>query len=95
MKYELEDFNINESNISIISDNTLAICLTKNPILHSRAKYMEMKNHFIRAYVQKWYLDIKFVGADHHWADIFTKSLVEDKFNFIKKILTILVIKKC
>ena len=32
MKYQLEDYQIKESNISIYCDNTFAICLTKNPI---------------------------------------------------------------
>ena len=85
MKSQLEDFNIFESNIPILCDNTSAICLSKNPILHSRAKHIEIKHHFIRDYIQKGILNLKFIDTDHQWADIFTKPLSEDRFNFILK----------
>ena len=84
MKYQLEDYLIKESNIPIFCDNTSAICLTKNPILHSRAKHIEIKHHFIRDYVHNGILEIKFVDTDHQWADIFTKPLAKDRFNFIR-----------
>ncbi|MEX5523298.1 Ty1/Copia family ribonuclease HI, partial [Bacillus cereus] len=34
MKHQLEDYQILESNIPIYCDNTAAISLSKNPILH-------------------------------------------------------------
>ena len=85
MKSQLEDFNLYESKIPIFCDNTSAICLSKNPILHSKAKHIEIKYHFIRDYIQKGILNLIFVKTDHQWADIFTKPLLEDRFNFILK----------
>jgi len=35
MKHQLEDFQINANSIHIFCGNTTAICLTKNPVLHS------------------------------------------------------------
>jgi len=61
MKHQLEDYQINANNIPIYCDNTADICLLKNPILHSRAKHIEIKHHFIRDYVQKGILDIQFI----------------------------------
>ena len=87
MKSQLEDFNIFESNIPILCDNTSTICLGKNPILHSRAKHIKIKHHFIRDYIQKGILNLKFIDTAHQWADIFTKPLSEDRFNFIRIIL--------
>ena len=85
IKSQLEDYQIFESNIPIFCDNTAAICLSKNPILHSRAKHIEIKHHFIRHYVQKGILNLTFIDTDHQWADIFTKPLAEDRFLFILK----------
>ena len=85
MKHQFEDYQITESYIPIYCDNTAAICLSKNPILHSRAKHIEIKHHFIKDYVQKWVLDIQFIDIDHQWADIFTEPLTVERFNFIKK----------
>ena len=83
MKAQLEDYQIYESNIPIFCDNTSAICLSKNPILHSKAKHIEIKHHFLRDYVLKGILNLNFVDTDHQLADIFTKPLAEDRFKFI------------
>ncbi|KAK2398040.1 putative mitochondrial protein [Trifolium repens] len=85
MKYQLEDYNIAESSIPLYCDNTAAIHLSKNPILHSRAKHIEIKHHFIRDHVQKGTTDIQFIDTEHQWADIFTKPLAIERFDFIKK----------
>jgi len=85
MKHQLEDYQITKNCIPIYDDNTTAICLSKNPILQSRAKHIEIKHHFIRDYVQKGTLDIQFIDTDHQWANIFTKLLTIERFNFIKK----------
>jgi len=63
MKHQLEDFQIYAYNIPIFCDNTTAICLSKNPILHSIAKHIEIKHHFIRDYVLKGILDIQFIDT--------------------------------
>ncbi|WJX72495.1 hypothetical protein P8452_56374 [Trifolium repens] len=85
MKYQLEDYNITESSIPLYCDNTAAIHLSKHPILHSRAKHIEIKHHFIRDYVQKGTIDIQFIDTEHQWPDIFTKPLAIEHFEFIKK----------
>jgi len=59
--------------------------LSKDPILHSRAKHIEIKHRFIRDYVQKGILDIQFIDIEHQWADIFIKPLTPERFDFIKK----------
>jgi len=87
MKHQLEDYPINANSILIYCDNTVAICLSKNAILHSRAKHIEIKHHFIIDYVQKGILDIQFIDTEHQWADIITKPLTVERFDFIKKIL--------
>jgi hypothetical protein len=89
MKNQLEDLLIFESNVPIFCDNTAVIYLSKNPILHSRAKHIEIKHHFIRDCVQKRVITLKFIDTDHQWADIFTKPLVEDRFSFILNNLNI------
>ncbi|RDX81481.1 Copia protein, partial [Mucuna pruriens] len=44
IKHQLEDYDIIESNIPLLYDNTTAINLSKNPILHSCAKQIEIKH---------------------------------------------------
>ena len=43
----------------------LLFIYVKNPILHSMDKHIEIKHHFIRDYVQKGILSLKFIDTDH------------------------------
>ena len=83
MKQQLEDFKISFQNTPIFCDNTSAICLTRNPILHSRTKHIEIRHHFLRDHVQKGDVRLEFISTDLQLADIFTKPLPEDRFTFI------------
>ena len=85
MKSQPEHYHLYECKIPIFCGSTSAICLSKNPILHSKAKHIEIKHHFIRDYIHKGILNLNFVDTDHQWADIFTKPLSEDRFKFILK----------
>ncbi|RDX92697.1 hypothetical protein CR513_25139, partial [Mucuna pruriens] len=51
IKHQLEDYNIDKSKIPLLCDNTVVINLSKNIVLHSRAKHMQIKHHFIRDYI--------------------------------------------
>jgi hypothetical protein len=90
IRNQLEDFSIRYTNIPILCDNTSAINLSKNPIQHSRSKHIEIKHHFIRDHVNKKEIELIFVDTENQLADIFTKPLVEDRFNFIKEKLHII-----
>jgi len=48
------------------------------------------KHHFIRDHVNKKELELIFVDTKNQLADIFTKPLVEDHFNFIEEKLYII-----
>ncbi|KAL2337004.1 hypothetical protein Fmac_011450 [Flemingia macrophylla] len=61
-------------------DNTAAINLSKNLVMHSRSKHIEIKHHFIRDYVQRGTVELLFINTEEQLADIFTKLLPEDRF---------------
>ncbi|XP_071724667.1 secreted RxLR effector protein 161-like [Rutidosis leptorrhynchoides] len=90
IKQQLRDFEIEDSCTEINCDNTSAINLTKNPILHSRAKHIEIRHHFIRDHVQNGDVSIQFVDSKNQLADIFTKPLEKNQFESIRSRLNIL-----
>ena len=90
IKNQLEDFQLRYTCIKIFCDNLSAINLSKNPIQHSRSKHLDIKHHFIRDHVCKKNVELLFVDSELQLADIFTKPLVEDRFNFIKEKLGII-----
>ncbi len=81
-------------NIPLLCDNTAAIQLSKNPILHSRAKHIEIKHHFIRDLVQKGSVNIQYIETERQWADIFTKPLAVERLDFIKKHLNMTLVSE-
>jgi len=56
----------------------------KESNLHSKAKHIEIKHHFIRDYVQKGILDIQIIDIEYQWADIFATPFTVGRFDFIK-----------
>ena len=54
---QLRDLGIDLKGIPIKCDNTSAICITKNPVQHSRTKHIEVRHHFIRDHVERGYCD--------------------------------------
>ena len=86
---QLEDYNIKQNKISIKCDNTSAINLSKNPIQHSRSKHIEIRYHFIREHVANEDVNLEYINTENQLADIFTKSLREDKFCSLRRKLEI------
>ena len=80
MRLTLLDYGLKFDSTPIYCDNTSAINLTKNPILHSRTKHIDLRHHFLRDHVAKNDISIHFVPTDKQIADIFTKPLCDDKF---------------
>ncbi|RDY07235.1 Copia protein, partial [Mucuna pruriens] len=87
-------YNLYGSKIPIYCDNIATINLSKNPILHSRAKHIDIKHHFIRDYVQKGIVNLKFISLEQQLVDIFTKPLPKDKLIHIRDLLGIKFIKE-
>ena len=46
LKHQLEDYGISLNNIPLLCDNTSAINISKNPVMHSRTKHIEIRHHF-------------------------------------------------
>lgn len=63
-------------------DNVGCIFLAKNKTSGERTKHIDMKYHFIREQVENGLVEIKFVRSEENVADIFTKNLGGEKFNF-------------
>ena len=61
-------------------NNTSAINLTKNLVLHSRTKHIEIRHHFLRDHVEKGDVSFEHVDSKNQLANIFTKPLATGPF---------------
>ena len=59
--------------IPLHCDNTRAISMSKNPVLHSKDKHIPTKYHFLREQVTKRVVQLNFIPSTKQNADIFTK----------------------
>lgn len=71
--------------IPIIYDNTSAISISKIPIMHSKIKYIPTKYHFLSEQVLEQKVKLEYVSLKEQVADLFTKPLPCDSFEYIKK----------
>ena len=85
MKQQLSDYGIILDHIPIKCDNTSAINLSKNPVLHSRTKHIEIRHHFLRDHVLKGDCVLEFVDTKNQLADIFTKPFPKETFFAIRR----------
>ncbi|GJW89813.1 retrovirus-related pol polyprotein from transposon TNT 1-94 [Tanacetum coccineum] len=83
MRSKLTDYGFVFNKIPLYCDNRSAIALCCNNVQHSRSKHIDIRHHFIREQVEKGVVELYFVTTDYQLADIFTKALPRERFEFI------------
>ncbi|GJV80128.1 retrovirus-related pol polyprotein from transposon TNT 1-94 [Tanacetum coccineum] len=80
IKSQLADYDILYDKVPIFCDNTSAIAISNNQMLHSKTKHIDIRYHFIRDHILNDDIELHFVPTDMKLADIFTKALVKPRF---------------
>nr|GEW62602.1 retrotransposon protein, putative, unclassified [Tanacetum cinerariifolium] len=83
MRTQLTDYGFHFNKIPIYYDSKLAIAISCNPVQHSRTKHIAVRYHFIKEHVEKGTIELYFVKTDYQLADLFTKALPVDRFNYL------------
>jgi len=91
MKQMLRDIQVEyEEPITIFCDNSSAINISKNLVLHSKTKHISIKFHFLREQVNKGEVRLEYVPSKDQLVDIFTKPLPKDSFEYLKEKLGVM-----
>nr|GEU56247.1 retrotransposon protein, putative, unclassified [Tanacetum cinerariifolium] len=69
--------------IPLYCENKSAIDLCCNNVQHSRAKHIDIHYYFIKEQVENGIVELYFVRTEFQLADIFTKPLPRERFNFL------------
>nr|GEV85391.1 retrotransposon protein, putative, unclassified [Tanacetum cinerariifolium] len=83
MRSQLTDYGFDFNKIPLYCDNRSAIALCCNNVQHSRSKNIDIRHHFIREKVERFVVELYIVTTDYQLADIFTKALPRQRFEFI------------
>ena len=78
MKVEIKD------PVVIFYDNTNAINIWKNLVMHTKTKHIAIKYHFLRELVQDKEVRLEYVNTKDQIVEIFTKPLPKDAFLYLK-----------
>nr|GEY22118.1 retrovirus-related Pol polyprotein from transposon TNT 1-94 [Tanacetum cinerariifolium] len=83
MRSQLTNYGFDFNKIPLFCDNHSAIALFCNNVQHFRSKHINICHHFIREQAERGVVELYFVSTDYQLADIFTKALPRQRFEFI------------
>ncbi|GJQ89413.1 retrovirus-related pol polyprotein from transposon TNT 1-94 [Tanacetum coccineum] len=83
MRSQLKDYGFEFNKIPLYCDNKSAIALCCNNVQHSRSKHIDIRHHFIREQVENRVVELYFVETNYQLADILTKALPRERFEFL------------
>ncbi|GKC46843.1 retrovirus-related pol polyprotein from transposon TNT 1-94 [Tanacetum coccineum] len=79
----VKDYEFEFNKIPLYCDNKSAIALCCNNVQHSRSKHIDIRHHFIREQVENRVVELYFVETNYQLADILTKALPRERFEFL------------
>jgi hypothetical protein len=86
MKQNLQDIQVEyDESIMIFCDNTSAISISKNPVMHSKKKHITIKFHFLREQDTENNIKVEYIGTKEQIEDIFTKPLPRETFEYLRE----------
>jgi hypothetical protein len=87
----LADLKVNYTDpITIHYDNTSAISVSKNPVLHSKTKHIPIKYHFLKEQDTKRVFQLSYIPSTEQIIDIFTKPLAATPFGYLHQKLGVI-----
>eukprot|EP00253_Pinus_taeda_P036165 PITA_36165 len=96
MMQTLQDFQITcTPPISILCDNTSAISISKNPVMHSKTKHIPIKYHCLREQVLEQKVKLEYVPSKEQVADILTKPRPKETFEYLRQKLGVVDASSC
>ena len=70
--------------VILYCDNTSAINISKNPLMHTKTKHIAIKYQYLRELVQDKEVKMEYVNKKEKIADIFTKPLPKDVHDYLR-----------
>nr|GEV51645.1 hypothetical protein [Tanacetum cinerariifolium] len=83
MRSQLTDYGFQFNKVPLYCDNKSVISLCCNNVHHSRAKHIDVRYHFIKEQVENGIVELYFLRTEYQLANIFTKPLPQERFNFL------------
>ena len=81
----LEEIGFNQKSSTVLfCDNSSAIKLSKNPVLHGRSKHIHVRYHFLRELVNEGVIALEYCSTKEQLSDIMTKPVKLEVFERLR-----------
>lgn len=88
LKRVLENLDLVQGRTIIVRcDNSSAIKLSKNPVMHGRSKHIDVRFHFLRELTKEGTVKLVHCVSQEQLADLMTKPLKMDAFLKLRELL--------
>ncbi|GKA94519.1 putative ribonuclease H-like domain-containing protein [Tanacetum coccineum] len=94
MRTQLLDYGFKYNRIPMYCDSKSAIAISCNPVQHSKTKHIDIRYHFIKEHVERGTVEIYFVGTEYQLADLFTKALPKERFEYLVHRIVIIMAQR-
>jgi len=85
MKKTLQDIQVKyDEPISIFFEDTSAISISNNPVIHSKTKHIPINLHFLQEQVTKKNIKLEYIGMKEWLAYIFNKPIPRENFEYLQ-----------
>ena len=75
-------------------DDTSAINISQNTIMHSNTKHIRIKYHYLREQLSQKYVKLEYIYTKENIADIFTKPLPKESFERLRQKMGVIQLQK-
>nr|GEY54746.1 hypothetical protein [Tanacetum cinerariifolium] len=83
VRTQLMNYGFHCNKVPIYYDSKLSIAISCKPVQHTRIKHIAVRYHFIKEHVENGTIELYFVKMDYQLADLVTKALPVDRFNYL------------
>ena len=70
--------------MTLYFDNTSAINISKNHVMHTNTKHIAIKYHFVKELAQDKEVKMEYINTKEKIVDIFTKALPKDAYEYLR-----------
>ena len=70
--------------VILYCDNKSAINISNNPMMHAKTKHIAIKYHYVRELVEDKQVKMKYIHSREQIANILTKPLPKDAFEYLR-----------
>jgi hypothetical protein len=60
----MRDFGVGFERVPLMCDNTSAICVAQNPVLHKKMRHVERRHHFLRDHVENGDIEMRYIDTE-------------------------------